>query len=75
MTGRDIGPALALRRPGGRRRAVVIALVAAGLALVLGANAHLLYSALTSQPGCVPHIKDADSAPPGAVYRPATSSC
>ena len=75
MTGRDIGPVPGLRRPGGRGRAVVIALVAGGLAVVLGANAHLLYSALTSQPGCVPHIKAAGAGPPGSAYRPAQSSC
>jgi hypothetical protein len=54
---------------------MVIALVVGGLAVVLGANAHLLYSAIVSQPGCVPHIKEAGSGPPGARYAPAASSC
>jgi hypothetical protein len=56
-------------------RAVVFALVAAGVTLVLGANAHLLYSAITSQPACVPHIKGGGAGPPGAAYRPAESAC
>ena len=59
----------------GRGRAMVIALVVGGLAVVVAANAHLLHTALTSQPGCVPHIREAGSGPPGALYAPAKSSC
>jgi hypothetical protein len=46
-------------------------LLAAGI--FLGANAHLLYVAIDSDPGCVAHLKDAGSAP--GQYRAATSSC
>ena len=34
-----------------------LALVAAGLAVVIGANAHLVRVAFESQPDCVPHLK------------------
>lgn len=52
----------------------VILLVAAGLALLLGANLYLVMVALDSQPACLPHHK------PGAVkaeagYSAATSTC
>ena len=35
-------------------------LVLAGVLLVAGANAHLLYVALTSQPDCVAHVRPGD---------------
>ncbi|MFC3075685.1 hypothetical protein [Shinella pollutisoli] len=38
-------------------RLVSLVLVAAGLALVIGANAHLVRVAFESQPDCVPHLK------------------
>jgi hypothetical protein len=38
-------------------RLVSFALVAAGLALVIGANVHLVRVAFQSQPDCVPHLK------------------
>lgn len=38
-------------------RLVSLALVVAGLALFIGANAHLVRVALQSQPDCVPHLK------------------
>ncbi|WFU51564.1 hypothetical protein QA637_22250 (plasmid) [Sinorhizobium terangae] len=42
-------------------------------AIFLGANAHLLYVAIRSDPGCVAHLKDKGSAP--GEYRAAKSSC
>lgn len=74
MTGGDTGLSPPPPRRGGRGRVVLIAVVAAGLAGLIAANAHLVYLALTSQPECVPHIKDG-SGPPGARYAPARSSC
>lgn len=53
--------------------AVVVA-VAAGLLLVAGANAHLLYVAITSQPGCVDHVKPGESSR-GGMFSAAKSSC
>lgn len=48
-------------------------IIAAGLVLFLGANAHLLYVAVSSQPECVPHLKSSNGEPGG--YRAAKSSC
>ena len=47
-------------------------LVPAGLLLVAWANAHLVYVAVTSQPECVPHLKEAGT---GGSYRAAKSAC
>ncbi len=47
-------------------------LVPAGLLLVAGANAHLVYVAVTSQPDCVPHLKEAGTS---GSYRAAKSAC
>lgn len=46
--------------------------VLAGIALFLGANAHLIWASLRSQPSCVPHLKA-----PGqdGHFRAAQSSC
>ena len=45
--------------------------VAAGLALLVGANVHLVYVATTSQPDCVAHARDGAGAAanPHAVRR------
>jgi hypothetical protein len=58
------------RRRGGIR--LVWLAVVAGLALLLAANAHLVFVAFTSQPDCVEHIKA-----PGTdgTYRAAKSAC
>ncbi|MQV32383.1 hypothetical protein GHK47_04665 [Sinorhizobium meliloti] len=42
-------------------------------AIFLGANAHMLYVAIDSDPGCVAHLKETGSAP--GRYRAAKSSC
>ena len=47
-------------------------LVLAGLLLVAGANAHLVYVSVRSQPDCVEHAKAAGE---GRGYRAAKSSC
>ncbi len=47
-------------------------LVPAGLLLVAAANAHLVYVAVTSQPDCVPHLKEAGT---DGSYRAAKSAC
>lgn len=46
--------------------------VAAGLLLVAAANVHLVYVAVSSQPDCVPHLKDAGE---GGGYRAAKPAC
>jgi hypothetical protein len=47
-------------------------LVPAGLLLFAGANAHLVYVAMESQPDCVVHAKVAGG---GHGYRAAKSAC
>ena len=53
----------------------VIGGVAFVLALILGANAHLLYVAVTSQPGCIQETGGARGSGVFLVPRPATDSC
>ena len=55
-----------------RRRISAWLLVPAGLLLVAAANAHLVYVARTSQPDCVPHLKEAGT---DGSYRAAKSAC
>lgn len=52
----------------------VALLVVAGIALLLGANLHLVMVALESQPACVPHQKPG-VAPATAGYSAARSAC
>jgi len=61
-----------IRKPGLSWRMVSALLVGGGLAVLIGANAHLVYVALKSQPGCVPHVKQAGG--PGS-YSAARSAC
>ena len=58
-----------------RRRWTIGLLVAGGLLLVVGANAHLLYAALTSQPECVPHARPGESAAKPGQFSVAKSAC
>jgi hypothetical protein len=46
-----------------RRRWTIGLVVLAGLAAVAGANAHLLYVAVTSQPDCVAHVRQGEARP------------
>ena len=55
----------------GRRLAWL--LVPAGALLFAGANAHLVYVAFTSQPNCVPHLKETGAA--AGEFRAAASAC
>lgn len=56
-----------------RPRLLIGLAVAAGVLIVVGANAHLLHVALTSQPECVAHEKVSDGQPDS--FRAARSSC
>ena len=60
------------RWPGGKW--AIGAVVAAGLLLLAGANAHLLYVAITSQPDCVDHVKPGETSR-GGTFSAAKSSC
>ena len=55
-------------------KVVVGLLVAAGAAVFLAANGHLIYVAMTSQPDCVSHVKPGEAAPAGALSA-ARSAC
>jgi len=63
--------ALRPRRPGLRWPLIAGLLAAALAAIVIGANVHLVWAAVGSQPECVPHAKTAG----GASYRAAKSAC
>ena len=57
-----------------RDRRWIWLLVGAGLVLVIGANWHLVYVAVTSQPDCVAHVRSGASEAPG-TFSAAKSSC
>lgn len=57
------------------KRTLVWALVGAALLFVAGANAHLVYVAVTSQPECVAHHKVGEAGDAGGFYGAARSSC
>jgi len=59
-------------KPSRRKTWLAWVLISAGLLLVAGANAHLLYVAVRSQPDCVETRKAAGE---DQVYRAATSAC
>jgi hypothetical protein len=50
-------------------------LAAAALLLVIAANAHLLYVATTSMPGCVAHVAAGEGGGPSGALSAADSSC
>jgi hypothetical protein len=61
------------RGAGSRRRwRIAWLVVPAGLLLVAAANSHLVYVAFTSQPECVPHLKEAGES---GSFRAASSAC
>ena len=56
-------------------RAVLWAVIGAGLSLVLIANMHLVYVAVVSQPDCVAHVRGGEGAADQGKFRAARSSC
>ncbi|HEY7842795.1 MAG TPA: hypothetical protein VID30_03835 [Bradyrhizobium sp.] len=50
-------------------------LTALVIALVVAANAHLIYVATTSQPACVAHIRQGEGAAERGRFSAAQSSC
>ncbi|MGE0652495.1 MAG: hypothetical protein AB7P12_12200 [Alphaproteobacteria bacterium] len=56
-----------------RSRILVGAGIIAGLLMVIAANVHLVYVAMSSQPDCVEHIRAAGDAP--GTFRAARPSC
>jgi hypothetical protein len=67
--------ALPIRRL--RTRTVIVFSLLAALLLLAGANAHLVYVAVTSQPDCVDHVRagDAGKGQGQGAFRAAKSSC
>ena len=62
----------------GTRRAMsfrVWLLIGAGLAIVVGANSHLVYVAVTSQPDCVAHARGGQGDAARGLYSAAKSAC
>jgi hypothetical protein len=57
-----------------RSRTTIGLFVAAVLLLLVGANAHLVYVAVTSQPDCVAHVRQGDAGASGS-FRAAKSAC
>lgn len=55
------------------RKLAMWGLIGAGVLLLVAANVHLVYVAVTSQPGCVPHAKEVGV--DGAPLRAARSAC
>ena len=64
---------MAAQPPRPWRKRTVLAMVALGVAVFFGANAHLVYVAFTSQSDCVPHAKEVGVE--GAPLRAARSAC
>jgi hypothetical protein len=62
-----------VKRPARKGTVVALALAALVAAVFIGANAHLVYVAVTSQPDCVPHAKEVGVE--GAPLRAARSAC
>jgi hypothetical protein len=61
-----------IRRPS-RARVLIGVMVGAGLLVLVLANTHLVYVAVTSQPECVAHLKSADET--SGSFRAAQSAC
>lgn len=66
---------MAVDRRGTKMRIGLRVLVAIGLIVVVAANAHLVYVAVTSQPDCVNHLRRDDAGPAAGPFRAAQSSC
>jgi hypothetical protein len=58
-----------------KTRPFVWAAIGAGLLLVLIANSHLVYVAITSQPECVAHVRQGEGDPAHGKFSAARSSC
>jgi hypothetical protein len=58
-----------------RNKAAIWLLVAAGLLLVAGANTHLVYVAVTSQPECVVHLRAGEGDRLRGSFSAAQSAC
>jgi len=58
-----------------RTRTVLWLAVGAALLLLLIANSHLVYVAITSQPECVTHVRQGEGSAKDGKFSAARSSC
>jgi hypothetical protein len=58
-----------------KTRLLLWAAVGAGLMLLVIANSHLVYVAITSQPECVAHVRQGEGGPAQGKFSAARSSC
>ena len=58
-----------------RAKAVLWLALGAGLLLLLIANSHLVYVAVTSQPDCVAHVRQGEGPAKDGKFSAARSSC
>ena len=58
-----------------KTRPLLWAAIGTGLLLLLIANSHLVYMAVVSQPECVPHVRQGESASEQGKFSAARSSC
>jgi len=65
----------ATERKSGSRKTLIWLLVAAGVAVFIGANAHLVYVATSSQPDCIAHARIGETATGAGQFSAARSSC
>jgi hypothetical protein len=67
---------LALPNQPERRRPIRLWLwIAFAVAVVLAANAHLIYVAISSQPACVTHVRQGEGSADRGRFSAAESSC
>ncbi len=62
-------------KQGPPNRTAIWLLVVAGLLLVIGANTHLVYVAVTSQPECVAHFRSGEGRGQHRSFSAAQSAC
>ena len=58
-----------------RTKTIIWLAIGAGLLLLLIANSHLVYVAITSQPDCVAHVRQGEGSAKDGRFSAARSSC
>jgi hypothetical protein len=58
-----------------QRKATIWFVIGLGLLLLAAANGHLVYVAMSSQPGCVDHLRQGDPGGDQNQFRAAKSAC
>jgi hypothetical protein len=58
-----------------RTRTILWLAIGAGVLLLLIANSHLVYIAITSQPDCVAHLRQGEGSAKDGRFSAARSSC